>query len=309
SPGSPVNSSCVTWSPSRPPLHCSSPQCSERWSWHTPHAPRSAVPKERCPRTASAATTPLPFPVRGPTHGTTRSTCPRCCRTVRCPGSPSTRCSLHATPSTSRRCPRTSVRAARCFPVTPPRQHVQRKATPSRARRETSPAPRTARPRHPVTASTTRTATGRRSSPRGPDELHRPRGAAVHHRRGRCPHPTQRDHRLHVRRADAQRVQPGVRRVRADARRHRRAGHRLLRDGRGRSRSGRGPCDHHADLPYPQVRGARLHEPAQALEGDVAVTQHHAYLAAEPVVATAADSPELSLAWLLFALPLAGAAI
>ena len=41
----------------------------------------------------------------------------------------------------------------------------------------------------------------------------------------------------------------------------------------------------------------------------MAVTQHHAYLAAEPVVATAADSPELSLAWLLFALPLAGAAI
>ncbi len=41
----------------------------------------------------------------------------------------------------------------------------------------------------------------------------------------------------------------------------------------------------------------------------MAVVTHHAYLAAEPAVATAADSPVLSFAWLLFALPLAGAAI
>ncbi|GAB3737425.1 NADH-quinone oxidoreductase subunit L [Nocardiopsis nanhaiensis] len=41
----------------------------------------------------------------------------------------------------------------------------------------------------------------------------------------------------------------------------------------------------------------------------MAVTQHHAYLAAEPVVATAADSAVLSNAWLLIALPLVGAAI
>jgi NADH-quinone oxidoreductase subunit L len=39
------------------------------------------------------------------------------------------------------------------------------------------------------------------------------------------------------------------------------------------------------------------------------VTQHHAYLAAEPVVATTADSAVLSNAWLLIALPLVGAAI
>ena len=41
----------------------------------------------------------------------------------------------------------------------------------------------------------------------------------------------------------------------------------------------------------------------------MAVTQHHAYLAADPVVATTADSAVLSNAWLLIALPLVGAAI
>lgn len=41
----------------------------------------------------------------------------------------------------------------------------------------------------------------------------------------------------------------------------------------------------------------------------MAVVTHHAYLAAEPAAATAAGSPVLSFAWLLFALPLAGAAI
>jgi NADH-quinone oxidoreductase subunit L len=39
------------------------------------------------------------------------------------------------------------------------------------------------------------------------------------------------------------------------------------------------------------------------------VTQHHAYLAADPAVATAADSAVLSNAWLLIALPLVGAAV
>ncbi|GAA1111911.1 NADH-quinone oxidoreductase subunit L [Nocardiopsis metallicus] len=39
------------------------------------------------------------------------------------------------------------------------------------------------------------------------------------------------------------------------------------------------------------------------------MTQHHAYLAADPAVATAADSAVLSNAWLLIALPLVGAAV
>ena len=73
---------------------------------------------------------------------------------------------------------------------------------------------------------------------REPRALRGPVRDPVRDRRGRRARPAQRDRDLHVRRADAERVQPGVRRVRQHARQPGRAGRRVLRDG-GRGRRGR----------------------------------------------------------------------
>src|SRR6266571_2952217 len=74
----------------------------------------------------------------------------------------------------------------------------------------------------------------------------------------------ERDHHLHVRRADAQRREPHVRGAGAAARR-RRPGVRLLRDG-GRGRRGGGRPRHHSrDLPSPPDGQSSEHQPAEGL--------------------------------------------
>jgi len=102
---------------------------------------------------------------------------------------------------------------------------------------------------------------------RADDPVRRPLGDPLQHRQHRGADPAQRHRGLHVRRADAQRVQPGAGGLRQAARQPRGAGGRLLRDG-GRGRRGRGrPGDHHDHLPDPSVGLGRRREPAEVLRG------------------------------------------
>jgi NADH-quinone oxidoreductase subunit J len=84
-----------------------------------------------------------------------------------------------------------------------------------------------------------------------PGQLPLPVRDAVHHRRARRADPAQRHRRVHVHRADAQRLEPGLRHLLPDARQPRRAGHRLLHDGGRRRRGRRRPGHHHDGLPHP----------------------------------------------------------
>ena len=77
--------------------------------------------------------------------------------------------------------------------------------------------------------------------------------AAVHHRRRRRAGAAQRDRRVHVHRADAQRGEPDAGHLLPDQRHARRSDHGVLRHGR-RRRRGRGRArDHHVHLPDPAV--------------------------------------------------------
>ena len=98
-----------------------------------------------------------------------------------------------------------------------------------------------------------------------PGQLPVPLGAAVHHRRGRSAVAAQRHRDVHVRRADAQRRQPGVRHVLADARPPRRPGGRVLHHGGGGLRGGGRPGHHHDHLPHPTLGQRRRRPPAEAL--------------------------------------------
>ncbi len=82
-------------------------------------------------------------------------------------------------------------------------------------------------------------------------ELRLPLGAAIHSRSGRCAVAPQRHRDVHVRRADAQRGQPGVRHVCPDAWSARRPDGGVLHHGRRRVRGRGGPGDHHDDFPCP----------------------------------------------------------
>ncbi len=98
-----------------------------------------------------------------------------------------------------------------------------------------------------------------------PGELSVPVRVAVHHRRGRSAAAAQRDRDVHVRRADAQCRQPGVRDVLPHARPSRRSGGRVLHHG-GRRLRGRGrPGDHHDHLPNPTFGLGRRRQPAAEL--------------------------------------------
>lgn len=104
----------------------------------------------------------------------------------------------------------------------------------------------------------------RRSEPR---QLPVPRGPAVHDRCHRRADPAQRDRGLHVHRADAQRLQPRVRRLLPHARQPRRPDHRLLHDGR-RRRGGRGRArDHRVPVPFPPLGLGRRRQPDEAVRG------------------------------------------
>src|SRR2546430_2296329 len=93
----------------------------------------------------------------------------------------------------------------------------------------------------------------------------------------------QRHRHLHVRRADAQRREPDVRRAGTAARR-RGSDLRLLRDGRRRGRGRRRARDHAGHLPPPADGQSAKHQPAQRLM----------------------PAPALSLLWVVPALPLLG---
>jgi NADH-quinone oxidoreductase subunit J len=90
-------------------------------------------------------------------------------------------------------------------------------------------------------------------------------GAVVHHRRGWGVVAPQRNRHVHVRRADAERRQPGVRHVRPHARPPRRSGGRVFHHGRRGLRGRGGAGDHHDDIPRPTLGLGRRRQPAQGL--------------------------------------------
>ena len=87
----------------------------------------------------------------------------------------------------------------------------------------------------------------------------------VHHRLRRSADPAQRHRGLHVRRADAQRLQPRPGGLRQAARQPRRPDRRLLRDGGGCRRGRHRPGDHHDHLPHATLGLGRRRQPAEVL--------------------------------------------
>lgn len=109
--------------------------------------------------------------------------------------------------------------------------------------------------------------TKKRRSPSESGQLPLSRSPAVHHRCGRGADPAERDRGVHVRGADAQRLQPRVRDLLPDARQSRRPDHRLLHDGR-RRRRGRGRArDHRVGVPFPPLGLGRRRQPDEAVRG------------------------------------------
>src|SRR5918995_999914 len=128
---------------------------------------------------------------------------------------------------------------------------------------ESVPPPRCPRPRARPAPPRPPKRTSRRACTRDP--VHRPLGDPLHDRLRGCPHAPQRHRGVHVRRADAQRLQPGVRGLRPAARQPRRTDHRLLRDGRGCCRGRDRARDHHDHLPHPTLGLGRRRQPAEVL--------------------------------------------
>ena len=210
------------------------PQAGPGRSW--PAAGCATTPKRPAPGPAARA--------RASTRGTTRST-PRPC----CPTAPPPR-------RRSRACCRPR-HGPRRRPALPTRRHCGAEAVAAR----TSGRHRAPRRRPTASDRTTPTTPAHDARPaiaqKGPEpmtpRLPRPLGDPVHHRRRRRADPPQRDRGVHVRRADAQRLQPRPRHLRQAARQPRRPDRGVLRDGRRRGRGRRRAGDHHDHLPDPPL--------------------------------------------------------